>query len=55
MKTRAEALQDLADYLAEVAETVYRLTPRESAERVWRPGGPSVEELTTQIEAARAA
>lgn len=54
MKTEQQALQDFADVVAEEMAIVSKLTPREAAERAWHRGGPSVEELTRQIEAARA-
>lgn len=38
MKTRAEALRDLGRVVAEVAEIVRKLSPREVAERAWHPG-----------------
>lgn len=55
MKTQAQAMQDLADVVAEEMAIVSKLTPRQAAERAWDRGGPSVEELTAQIEASRAA
>ena len=54
MKTRARALQDLADVVAAEMSIVATLTAREAAERAWHPGGPSVADLTRQIEADRA-
>lgn len=54
MKTQAQALQELADVVAEEMAIVSKLTAREAAERAWHPGGPHVEDLTRQIEAARA-
>lgn len=54
MKTRAQALQDLADVVAEEIAIASKLTPREAAERAWHPGGPSVDDLARQIEADRA-
>lgn len=55
MITREQALQSLADFVAECAERTGALTPREAAERAWHPGGPSVDELTEIITANRAA
>lgn len=55
MKTREQALEGLGRVVAEEAAATASLTPREAAERAWHPGGPSVEDLTEQIRAARAA
>lgn len=52
MKTREQALRDLGRVVAEELAIIARLTPREAGERAWHPGGPSVDVLTEQIEAA---
>ncbi len=54
MKTKEQALDDLRKVVAEAAQIFMKLTPEESARRVYQPGGPSVEELTERIIAARA-
>ena len=52
MKTREQALQEAADVLAEGLAIVARLTPRQAAERAWHPGGPPIDVLAEQIQAA---
>lgn len=53
MKTRSQALRDLGLVIAEIADKTASLTPRQAAERAWRPDGPSVDVLAAQIEASR--
>ncbi|HWI29864.1 MAG TPA: hypothetical protein VNT50_00085 [Microbacterium sp.] len=54
MKTREQALRDLGRVVNEAHAISSKLTAREAAERAWHPGGPSVEDLTRQIETSRA-
>ncbi|MDR6867643.1 hypothetical protein J2Y69_002247 [Microbacterium resistens] len=44
MKTEAQALRELGQVVAEAAATIRKLTVREAAERIWHPGGPSMDE-----------
>lgn len=53
--TRAQALDEAGRVIADAVAIFSKLTPRESAERVLTPSGPSVDELTARIEASRAA
>lgn len=53
-RRRAEALEEVGRIISEQVAVFSKLTPRESAERVWAPGGPSIDELTARIEASRA-
>jgi hypothetical protein len=55
MKTKAQALADLAVVVREALLISRALTPRQAAERAWHPGGPSVEELTETITKNRQA
>ncbi len=50
---RAQALDEAGRIIAAEVAIFSKLTPRESAERIWTPGGPSVDELTVRIEASR--
>jgi len=52
MKTKEQALRDLGRVVAESAAIVSKLTVREAAERVYYPGGPSVDELMVRIAVA---
>lgn len=52
MKTKEQALRDLGRVVAEAAAIVRTLAAREAAERAWRPGGPSVDDLTVSIREA---
>ena len=54
MKTKEQALRDFQRVLEEEAAIFTKLTPEESARRVWHRGGPSVAELTERITALRA-
>lgn len=51
MKTKDQALRDLGRVVADAAAIVTQLTVRQAAERVWHPGGPSMEELMQRIAA----
>ncbi len=51
---RAQALEEAGRIISEQVAIFSKLTPRQSAERIWAPGGPSVDELTARIEASRA-
>lgn len=51
MKTKAQALRDLGRVVGDAVAIVRTLTVREAAERIWRPYGPSIEELMVQVEA----
>lgn len=53
MTTRAQALDEAGRVISEAIAIFSKLTPRESAERVWVRGGPSVDELAARIEASR--
>lgn len=53
MTTRAQALYEAGRVISEAIAIFASLTPRQSAERVWAPGGPTVDELTARIEASR--
>lgn len=53
VKTKAQALQAVADIVAEEVAIASKLTARGAAERAWHPGGPTVEELTRRIETDR--
>ena len=52
--TRAQALEEAGRVISEAVAVFSKLTPGQSAERIWVPGGPSVDELTARIEASRA-
>ena len=52
--TRAQALEEAGWVISEAVAVFSKLTPRQSAERIWAPGGPSVDELTARFEASRA-
>jgi hypothetical protein len=54
MVTRAQALDEAGQVISKAIAAFSKLTPRQSAERVWTPGGPSVDELTARITASRA-
>lgn len=54
MVSRAQALEEAGRVIAAEIAIFSKLTPRQSAERVWAPGGPSVDELTAHIEESRA-
>jgi len=49
MKTKEQALRDLGRVVAEEAAIVSKLTVREAAERVYQPGGLSMDELMSRI------
>lgn len=51
LKTKEEALRDLMQVVAEEVAIIRQLTVREAAERIWVPGGPSVEELMVRTAA----
>lgn len=51
MKTREQAMRDLGRVVAESVAIASQLTVREAAERVWYPGGPSLEERIERIAA----
>lgn len=53
-RRRAQALDEAGQVISEAIAIFAPLTPRQSAERVWAPGGPPVDELTARIEASRA-
>lgn len=53
--TRAQALDEAGRVIAAEIAIFSKLTPRQSAERVWVRGGPSVDELTTRIEVSSVA
>ncbi|MFF7684134.1 hypothetical protein ACFZA2_15405 [Microbacterium sp. NPDC007973] len=53
-RQRAQALDEAGQVISEAIAIFAPLTPRQSAERVWAPGGPSVDELTSRIEESRA-
>lgn len=53
MTTRAQALDEAGRVISEAIAIFSKLTPRESAERVWVRRGPSVDELAARIEASR--
>lgn len=53
-RRRAQALDEAGQVISEAIAIFAPLTPRQSAERVWAPGGPSVDELTARIEESRA-
>ncbi|OZB81474.1 helix-turn-helix domain-containing protein [Microbacterium sp. 13-71-7] len=44
-KTKEQALRDLGEVVAEEVAIIRTLTVREAAERIWYPGGPSMEQL----------
>lgn len=48
-RTRKEAIKSAAYELRLAYEELYTLPARESAERAWKPGGPSVDELEQRI------
>jgi hypothetical protein len=54
VKTRAQAAQELSDFLAEIRAVVAPLTPMQAAQRAWSPGDPPVEVLARQIAEDRA-
>jgi hypothetical protein len=54
VKTQDEYLEEAASAFADELLRLARMTPREMAEAVWMPGGPTVDELTAQITAERA-
>ena len=43
-KTKAQALRELGQVVAAEVAIIRTLTVREAAERIWYPGGPSMEE-----------
>ncbi|WP_424937555.1 MULTISPECIES: hypothetical protein [Bacteria] len=51
-KSKEQALRDLGRVVAEEAAIVRTLTVREAAERIWYPGGPSMEECIRRAEAS---
>lgn len=51
-KSKEQALRDLGRVVAEEAAIVRTLTVREAAERIWYPGGPSMEECIARAEAS---
>lgn len=51
MKTKEQALREVGLIVVEVAAIVRTLTPEQAAERVWRPDGLPLDELTEQIRA----
>lgn len=53
MTSRAQALDEAGQVISEAIAIFAPLTPRQSAERVWAPGGPTIGELTARIEASR--
>lgn len=53
MKTREQALDDLRRIVAEQGAILDRLTPMEAAQRAFRPGGPSLEELASEFAQTR--
>lgn len=52
---RAQALENAGRVISDAAAIFSKLTPRESAQRIWTPGGLSLDELTDRITASRAA
>ncbi|MGB3376555.1 MAG: hypothetical protein WBA87_15625 [Microbacterium sp.] len=52
MKTKEQALRDAGRVIAKAMQELAQMTPREAAERVWVPGGPSIEELSARCAAA---
>lgn len=46
MTSLAQALADVAQMVREEGLILDSLTAQEAAHRAWRPGGPSIEELT---------
>lgn len=52
MKTKEQALRDLGRVVAEEVEIISKLTVREAAERIWYPGGPSMDELMDRCAAS---
>lgn len=53
MKTREEALADARSVLADAHAVFSKLSPLESAQRAYHPGGPPVDVLASKIAAAR--
>lgn len=53
MKTRSQALRDLGLVIGEIAAQTAGLTPQQAAERAWRPDGPALDDLASQIAAGR--
>lgn len=55
MTTRAEAIRQAGECLAEAVILRDSLPPREAAELAWTPTGPSVDEIEALIRARREA
>lgn len=53
MKSREQALSEVAALVVEQGQILDRLTPEEAAERAWRPGGPSREEIAEKFRRER--
>lgn len=53
LRRRVRALDEAGRGISEAIAIFAPLTPRQSAERVWAPGGPTVDELAARIEASR--
>ncbi|MGN7861490.1 hypothetical protein ACTJI8_12995 [Microbacterium sp. 22303] len=51
-KSKEQALREVAEIVAEEAAIIRTLTVRQAAERIWYPGGPSMEELIARAEAS---
>lgn len=52
LKTKEQALRDLGHVVGEAVAIVRTLTVQEAAERIWYPGGPSIEECIARAEAS---
>jgi predicted DNA-binding transcriptional regulator AlpA len=51
-KTKEQALRDLGEIVAAEVAIIRTLTVHEAAERIWYPGGPSMEECIRRAEAS---
>lgn len=53
MKTREQALNEARRIVAEQGAILDTLTPMEAAQRAYKPGGPSVEEIAEKFALTR--
>lgn len=53
MLTREQALSEVSALVVEQGRILDTLTPAQAAERAWRPGGPSREDLASRFAAER--
>lgn len=51
-KSKEQALRDFGAVVGEAVAIIRTLTVREAAERIWYPGGPSMEECIARAEAS---